>query len=142
LEDARRSAGGPLRVGRRGRGCRNVRLAATISTWEDEVLAYWTTGKLSNVRTEAMNLNIKAVKRAARGFRNFRHYRLQLLLRCGVQCAHSTHRPSAKPPAPDRCVEPRKWGKRSAGWSRAIGRAGARAVRVQVMPDCYFAVIA
>ncbi len=62
-----------------------VRLASTISTWQDEVLAYWTTGGLSNARTEAMNLNIKAVKRAARGFRNFRHYRLRLLLRCGVQ---------------------------------------------------------
>ncbi len=37
-----------------------VRLASTISTCEDEVLAYWTTGRLSNARTEAIILNIKA----------------------------------------------------------------------------------
>jgi transposase len=61
-----------------------VRLASTIERWQDEVLAYWTTGGYSNAKTEAMNLNIKAVKRAARGFRRFRNYRLRLLLRCGV----------------------------------------------------------
>ncbi len=32
-----------------------IRLASTISSWEDEVLAYWITGRLSNARTEAMN---------------------------------------------------------------------------------------
>jgi transposase len=39
-----------------------VRLATTIERWQGEVLAYWTTDGCSNARTEAMNLNIKAVK--------------------------------------------------------------------------------
>lgn len=59
------------------------RFAGTIRRWETAVLAYFTTGGASNGPTEAVNLAIKAVKRVGRGFRNFDHYRLRLLLHCG-----------------------------------------------------------
>jgi transposase len=60
------------------------RLARTISQWEDEILAYFTTGRASNARTEATNLLVKRTKRVGFGFRSFRNYRLRLLLSCGV----------------------------------------------------------
>jgi transposase len=60
------------------------RLARTISQWQDEVLAYFTTGRASNGRTEATNLLIKRTKRVGFGFRSFGNYRLRLLLSCGV----------------------------------------------------------
>ena len=59
------------------------RLARTIRAWENEVLAFHTTGR-SNGPTEGINLLIKKVKRVGHGFRNFRNYRLRLLLHCGV----------------------------------------------------------
>lgn len=59
------------------------RLAGTLRRWEDEVLAYFTTGGASNGPTEAVNLTIKQIKRVGRGFTNFDNYRLRLLLRCG-----------------------------------------------------------
>ncbi|MGH2888801.1 MAG: ISL3 family transposase [Solirubrobacteraceae bacterium] len=61
-----------------------LRLARTISAWEDQILAYFTTGKASNGRTEATNHLIKKTKRIGHGFRSFRNYRLRLLLSCGV----------------------------------------------------------
>jgi len=66
------------------------RLARTISAWEDQVLAYFTTGQASNGRTEATNLLIKRTKRIGFGFRSFTNYRLRLLLSCGV--TWDTHR--------------------------------------------------
>jgi transposase len=60
-----------------------ARLATTISGWQDEVLAYHTTG-MSNGPTEAVNLLIEKVRRIGHGFRNFDNYRLRLILRCGV----------------------------------------------------------
>jgi transposase len=64
------------------RECR--RLARTIRAWENEVLAFHSTGR-SNGPTEGINLLIKKVKRVGHGFRNFNNYRLRLLLHCGVQ---------------------------------------------------------
>lgn len=61
-----------------------VRLATTINFWRSELLAYFTTGGISNGPTEAINLLIKKVKRVGHGFRNFDNYRLRLLLHCGV----------------------------------------------------------
>ena len=60
------------------------RFANTVRRWENEVLAYFTTGGASNGPTEAVNLTIKQIKRVGRGFTNFDNYRLRLLLRCGV----------------------------------------------------------
>ncbi|MDQ3146577.1 MAG: ISL3 family transposase [Actinomycetota bacterium] len=59
------------------------RLATTVSAWQDQILAYHTTG-LSNGPTEAVNLLIEKVRRIGHGFRSIRNYRLRLLLRCGV----------------------------------------------------------
>jgi transposase len=59
------------------------RFAGTVRRWESQVLAYFTTGGASNGPTEAVNLTIKQIKRAGRGFTNFDNYRLRLLLHCG-----------------------------------------------------------
>jgi transposase len=59
------------------------RLVRTLHRWRDEILAFHTTGGITNARTEACNLGIKQIKRVGRGFRNFRNYRLRLLLACG-----------------------------------------------------------
>jgi len=61
-----------------------TRVARTISAWQDELLAYFTTGGASDGPTEAVNLLIKRIKRVGFGFRNFANYRLRLLLHCGV----------------------------------------------------------
>lgn len=66
------------------------RLGRTIAAWEDQLLAYFTTGGVSNGPTEAVNLLVKRIKRAGFGFRNFANYRLRLLLHCGV--SWHTHR--------------------------------------------------
>jgi len=68
------------------------RLARTIDSWHEELLAYFDTGGVSNGPTEATNLLIKKVKRAGHGFRNLDNYRLRLLLHCGVQW--QTHQPA------------------------------------------------
>ena len=59
------------------------RLVRTLHRWEEEILAFHTTGGITNARTESCNLGIKATKRVGRGFTNFRNYRLRLLLACG-----------------------------------------------------------
>jgi transposase len=61
------------------------RLARTIDSWRDELLAYFDTGGVSNGSTEATNLLIKKVKRSGHSFRNLNNYRLRLLLHCGVE---------------------------------------------------------
>ena len=70
-----------------------LRLARTLDAWRDELLAYFTTGGVSNGPTEAINLLIKRIKRVSFGFRNFDNYRLRLLLHCGVRW----HTPIATP---------------------------------------------
>ncbi|GAA4744719.1 transposase [Actinomycetospora chibensis] len=60
------------------------RLARTLDSWHDELLARFTVAGVSNGPTEAVNLLIKKVKRVGHGFRNFTNYRLRLLLHCGV----------------------------------------------------------
>jgi transposase len=60
------------------------RLARTIDSWREELMAYFDTDGVSNGPTEAMNLLIKKIKREGHGFRNFDNYRLRLLLHCGV----------------------------------------------------------
>jgi transposase len=45
-------------------------LARTVRSWEQEILAYHTTGQ-SNGPTEAVNLLIEKVRRVGHGFRNF-----------------------------------------------------------------------
>jgi len=66
------------------------RLARTINAWQNQLLAYFTTGRASNGPTEAVNLLVKRIKRVGFGFRNFANYRLRLLLHCGI--TWNTHR--------------------------------------------------
>ncbi len=75
------------------------RLGRTISAWEPQLLAYFTTGKVSNGPTEAVNLLIKRIKRVGFGFRNFANYRLRLLLHCGITWhTHQTTRIRGRSP--------------------------------------------
>ncbi len=60
-----------------------TRLAGTVRHWRSRVLAYHH-DRITNARTEAMNLLAKKIKRVGFGFRNFRNYRMRLLLHCGV----------------------------------------------------------
>jgi transposase len=59
------------------------RLGRTLVAWRAEILAHHVTGA-SNGPTEALNLLIKKIKRVGHGHRRFAHYRLRLLLHCGV----------------------------------------------------------
>lgn len=69
------------------------RLGRTLDSWREELLAYFTTGGVSNGPTEAVNLLIKRIKRVGFGFRNFDNYRLRLLLHCGVDWQTPTATP-------------------------------------------------
>jgi transposase len=57
-------------------------LAGTLDTWQEEVLAFFDT-RASNGPSEAANVKIKDVRRAARGFRNTDNYRARILLHAG-----------------------------------------------------------
>ena len=57
-------------------------LGHTLSRWRGEILNHHRTGA-SNGPTEGMNFCAKQVKRAGRGFTNFDHYRLRVLLHAG-----------------------------------------------------------
>ena len=69
-------------------GCKNdeveeIRsLGATLERWRTEILNHHRTGA-SNGPTEGLNLCVKKVKRAGRGFTCFEHYRLRVLLHAG-----------------------------------------------------------
>jgi transposase len=60
-----------------------AKLGRTLHTWRDELLAHFDHPEVSNAPTENLNLKIKNTKRIARGYRNFTHYRLRLLLNHG-----------------------------------------------------------
>ena len=57
-------------------------LGKTLQRWRTEILAHHHTAA-SNGPTEGLNLLVKEVKRCGRGFENFEHYRLRVLLRAG-----------------------------------------------------------
>jgi transposase len=59
-----------------------TRLATTVDTWQDEVLAFFDT-RASNAPTESCNVRIKSIRRAARGFKNCGNYRAHILLHAG-----------------------------------------------------------
>jgi transposase len=84
------------------------RLARTLDSWRDELLAYWTaTGRrgVSNGPTEATNALIKKTKRVGHGFRNLANYRLRLLLTVGLDW--NTVHWQAPPATPIRGRSPR-----------------------------------
>lgn len=57
-------------------------LSHTLSRWREEILNHHRTGA-SNGPTEGSNFCVKQVKRAGRGFTNFEHYKLRVLLHVG-----------------------------------------------------------
>jgi transposase len=59
-----------------------TRLATTIDTWQDEVLAFFDT-RASNAATENANVKIQSIRRAARGFRNTGNYAARIRLHAG-----------------------------------------------------------
>jgi transposase len=59
-----------------------TRMATTIDTWQDEVLAFFDT-RASNAPTESANVKIKSIRRAARGFRNCTNYAARIRLHAG-----------------------------------------------------------
>lgn len=61
-----------------------ARLGRTLRSWRAEFLAYFDTAGASNGPTEAINLQVEKIRRTAHGFRNFRNYRLRLLLYSGI----------------------------------------------------------
>jgi transposase len=62
-----------------------ARLGRTLAVWRHEFLAYFDTGRASNGPTEAVNLLVEKIRRIGHGYRRFDHYRLRLLLHCGIQ---------------------------------------------------------
>ena len=60
-----------------------ARLGKTLRRWKTAFLAYFDTDGASNGGTEAVNGVIELGRRIARGFRNFEHYRLRMLLITG-----------------------------------------------------------
>jgi transposase len=57
-------------------------MGRTLARWREEILNHHRTGA-SNGPTEGMNVCAKQVQRAGRGFANFAHYRLRVLLNAG-----------------------------------------------------------
>jgi Transposase len=57
-----------------------ARLGRTLKAWRQQLLAYFDTSDVSNGGTEAINLIIEKVRRLAHRFKDFTHYRLQILL--------------------------------------------------------------
>jgi transposase len=60
-----------------------ARLGRTLHAWRTELCAHFDHPTVSNGPTENLNLKIRNTKRIARGYRNFDHYRLRLLLNHG-----------------------------------------------------------
>jgi transposase len=70
-----------------------ARLGRTLHAWQPELIAHFDHPTVSNGPTENLNLKIKNTKRTARGYRNFDHYRLRLLLNHGrIRQDHSPTR--------------------------------------------------
>ncbi|HEX2297203.1 MAG TPA: transposase [Pseudonocardiaceae bacterium] len=57
-----------------------AKLGRTLHTWRGELLAHFDHPEVSNGPTENLNLKVKNTKRITRGYHNFDHYRLRLLL--------------------------------------------------------------
>jgi transposase len=76
-----------------------ARLGRTLHTWRTELCAHFDHPDVSNGPTENLNLKIKNTKRIARGYRNFGHYRLRLLLNHGrIRQDHSPTRIRTRAP--------------------------------------------
>ena len=71
-------------------------LAATVETWWPEIEAFLKLN-VTNAATEGTNRLVKAIKRAACGFRNEQHYRDRVRLHCAQSRQRASARTSAVP---------------------------------------------
>jgi len=69
-----------------------ARPGSTLHTWRVELAAHFDYPDVSAGPTENLNLKIENTKRIARGYHNFDHYRLRLLLNYGR--IHEDHSPT------------------------------------------------
>jgi transposase len=60
-----------------------ARLGRTLRAWRDQFLAYFTTAEPATAAPKRSNGMIELHRRVARGFRNPRNYRLQMILAAG-----------------------------------------------------------
>jgi transposase len=79
-----------------------ARLGRTLRQWRTEILAYFSTGGVSNGGTEAINGAIEKTRRLAHGFRNFTNYRIRILLAADGTRSYQRHSPAA-PSSPEPC---------------------------------------
>ncbi len=82
------------------------RLASTIDSWREELLAYFETGGISNGPTEAMNLLIKKIKRDRPRLPQLRQLPTPPPAALRRRLAHSTTNTDQRPATTVDCVEP------------------------------------
>jgi Transposase len=88
------------------------------SAWEDQLLAYFSTGGVSNGPTEAVNVLVKRIKRAGFGFRKLRQLPAPLAAALRRQLAHSPTDTDSRPVTTFYGVEPLKFVSRPRGLPR------------------------
>lgn len=79
---AKRKLGGFLRLIKQLKASPLHRLAETLSSWLQPVLAMWRFSKTNGI-TEGFHNKMEMITRRAYGFRNFENYRLRVLTHCG-----------------------------------------------------------
>lgn len=57
----------------------------TLGNWEEWILNYFSSGKVTNGTVEGLNNKIKLIKRRAYGYRNNDNFRQRILVECGEQ---------------------------------------------------------
>lgn len=57
----------------------------TFEHWEEWILNYFSTGKVTNGPVEGMNNKVKLIKRVGYGFQNFSNFRKRILNECGLK---------------------------------------------------------
>jgi len=55
----------------------------TLDNWEELILNYFSSGKITNGVVEGLNNKIKLIKRRAYGYRNIGNFRQRILIECG-----------------------------------------------------------
>ncbi|HEX2027762.1 MAG TPA: ISL3 family transposase [Nitriliruptorales bacterium] len=115
-----------------------TRLASTIDRWRAELMAYFRTGGASSGKVEAVNGELEAVDRTARGFRNFINYRTGCCSRRPSPGTLPSHQDSgaaalkANPPPPRSSRRPLK--RQRAGRLAGLRRCGSPLRLVSLPP--------
>lgn len=60
------------------------RFLVTLDNWEEWILNYFSSGKITNGVVEGLNNKIKLIKRRAYGYRNNENFRQRILVECGA----------------------------------------------------------